>query len=60
MSMMMEVAARESVLQGGARIPLPLPEEVASDQLQLQQLKAQLGVDPMDVEAVMALTLGKP
>ena len=60
MSMMMEVAARESVLQNGARIPLPLPEEVASDQLQLQQLKTQLGVDPMDVEAVMALTLGKP
>lgn len=60
MSMMMEVAARESVLQKGAQIPLPLEGDPESDALQLQQLRNTLGVDPMDVEAVMSLTLGKP
>lgn len=60
MSMMMEVAARESVLRNGARISLPLTEDLESDEIQLQQLKADLGVDPLDVEAVLAVTLGKP
>lgn len=60
MSMMMEVAARESVLQNGAQISLPLEDDLESDALQLRQLQNTLGVDPMDVEAVMSLTLGKP
>ncbi|MBQ8653805.1 MAG: Gfo/Idh/MocA family oxidoreductase [Clostridia bacterium] len=60
MSMMMEVAARESVLQKGAQIALPLEGEQESDELTLKRLRSLYGVDPMDVEAVMALKLGKP
>lgn len=60
MSMMIEVAARESVLQNGARISLPLPEVVKSDEMALAKAKRVLGVDPMDVEAVMAVKHGKP
>ncbi len=60
MSMMMEVGARESVLQNGAQIALPLEGDLESDNIALKALKKAYGVDPMDVEAVMALTLGKP
>lgn len=60
MSMMIEVAARESVLRNGARIELPLAGDVESDHLALKALKEKLGVDPMDVEAIMAYKHGKP
>lgn len=60
MSMMMEAAARESVLKNGARISLPLTTDLESDEIQFQQLKESLGVNPMDVEAMLAVTLDKP
>lgn len=60
MSMMMEAGARESVLQNGARISLPLMGELESDALYLRQLKKEMGVDPLDVEAVMAIRAEKP
>lgn len=60
MSMMMEVAARESVLRGGAHVALPLTEDLESDALELKKLKERYGFDPMDVEAAMAAKLGKP
>lgn len=60
MSMMMEVAARESVLRKGERVALPLKDSTASDQQMLRQLKKELGVDPMDVEAMLQFKHGKP
>lgn len=60
MSMMLEVGARESVLQKGAQVALPLEGDLESDDIALKDLKKEYGVDFMDVEAVMSLTLGKP
>ena len=60
MSMMIEVAARESVLQNGAQISLPLDGSLESDELAMKALREKLGVDPMDVEAIMAYKHGKP
>jgi hypothetical protein len=54
MSLMMEVAARESVLQNGARINLPLEGELESDRLMTGGIKKRYGVDPLDLEAMMA------
>jgi hypothetical protein len=60
MSLMMEVAARESALQSGARIKLPLEGELESDLLVEQSLRQQFGVDPLDMEAMMAHKYSKP
>ena len=60
MSMMMEVAARESVLQNGARIALPLDAAPESDEKELRQLRETLGVDPMDVDAMLSYQHDKP
>ncbi len=60
MSMMMEVAARESVLRDGARVVLPLAETVDSDRRMLEELRQELGVDPMDVDAMLSFQHGKP
>jgi hypothetical protein len=47
-AMMMEVGTQESVLRDGARVPLPLSSHLASEQLIRDQLRAKLGVDPLD------------
>lgn len=60
MSMMMEVAARESVLQNGARINLSLEGDLESDALMMAQMRETYGFDPMDIDAMMSLKLGKP
>ncbi len=60
MSMMMEVAARESVLKKGAPVALPVKDSSASDQLALDSVKKEFGVDPMDVEAMLGVKAGKP
>lgn len=60
MSMTMEVAARESVLREGQRVMLPLTGQVDSDALTLKSLREQLGVDPMDIDAMLRLRHGKP
>ena len=60
MSMMMEVAVRESVLQNGERIALPLDEELESEAVVAAALKDKHGVDPMDVQAMLSLEVGRP
>lgn len=59
-AMMMEVGARESVLRDGARVTLPLAEDLESEQLVREQLRAKLGVDPLDIEAVMEISFPRP
>ena len=60
MSLMLEVGARESILQNGARIKLPLEGELESDKRMEDNLRKQFGVDPLDMEAMMAHKYGKP
>ncbi len=60
MSMTMEVAARESALDEGRRIALPLEGEPESDRLVLKRIEQDLGVDPMDVEAMLNVSFPKP
>jgi hypothetical protein len=59
-AMMMEVGVRESVLRDGARVALPLCGDLESEQLVRDQLRAKLGVDPLDVEAVMGISFPRP
>lgn len=60
MSMMMEVAAKESVVQDGARVALPLEGELESEHATRNTIRETLSVDPMDVEGMLALSYPKP
>jgi hypothetical protein len=60
MSLMMEVGAKESALNEGKRIKLPLEGETETDMHTRESLKQQFGVDPMDVEAMLAISYPKP
>jgi hypothetical protein len=60
MSLMMDVGARESVLNDGKRIPLPPEGDIQADQMTRENLRQQLGVDPMDVEGMLAISYPKP
>lgn len=61
MSLMMEVAARESALQEGRRIALPLTIDTEIDAIEEQRLrKAFHGIDPFDVEAMLAINYPRP
>ena len=60
MSMMMEVAARESTLKDGAWVKLPLDSAAESDAMMKAKLEQELGTDPMDVEAMLAYKHDKP
>ena len=53
MVQMMNAAARESVLQQGAQIPLPLDLELESEAQLHAALKAKTGIDPLDVEGML-------
>lgn len=53
MSMMMGVAIDESVLQDGARIPLPLSDDLESERRSRQALKERFGIDPLDIEGML-------
>jgi len=59
MSLMTEVAAHESELNDGARITLPLDGEPAAERAAVANLRKQYGVDPMDVEAMLAISYPK-
>ena len=59
-SLLMEVAARESALNQGKRIELPLQESMEADEAEIQRLREELGCDPRDVEAMLALSFAKP
>jgi predicted dehydrogenase len=52
-SLMMSVATRESVLNNGAKVALPLDVEVESEAQTLAALKARTGIDPLDVEGML-------
>ncbi len=60
MAMMMEVACRESKLQDGARLPLPLTGELASENEVRAALQRKNGVDPMDIEAMLERAIPRP
>lgn len=60
MSMMMEAAARESAQRGGETIALPVTDGLESDQRMLAALRAKHGVDPLDTEAMLAISYPKP
>jgi len=60
MSLMMEVGAKESAMNEGKRIKLPLEGETETDIMMRENLKKQFGVDPMDVEAMLAISYPKP
>ena len=55
-SQMMEIGAKESALQDGKRIALPLEGECETDALIRQGLRREFGVDPMDVEAMVSVS----
>ncbi len=60
MSEMMEIGARESNLQEGRRIKLPLEGDLESDAIECEKLRKQFGCDPLDVEAMLAVSFPKP
>ena len=59
-SQMMEAAAAESVRQEGRHIQLPLPDDIENDATARKQPHQQFGCDPMDVEAMLAISYPKP
>lgn len=60
MSEMMEIGARQSALDQGRRIMLPIEGEIEADQAERQRQRRQLGVDPMDVEAMLSVSFPRP
>jgi len=60
MSMMMEVGARESALKEGVRVRLPIEGEPENDGRIHAELRTRLGVDPLDIEAMLAISYPKP
>jgi hypothetical protein len=56
MSGMMEMGARESCLQEGCRIKLPIEGDLEADALTREQERKQFGVDPLDVEAMLSVS----
>ncbi len=59
-NMMMEIGARESALHEGRRIALPLAADLEADSLERAKQKNLYGVDPMDVEGMLAISYPKP
>jgi hypothetical protein len=60
MSVMMEVAARESALHEGKRVPLPLEGDTEADSLEEQRLRKLYNTDPFDVEAMLDIIYARP
>lgn len=53
MVQMMNAAARESLLQNGAKVALPLATEIESEAQLHAAFKAKTGIDPLDVEGML-------
>ena len=53
MVQMMNAAARESLLQNGAKVALPLDPEIEAEARLHAALKAKTGIDPLDVEGML-------
>jgi predicted dehydrogenase len=60
MAMMMEVATRESARRDGERLCLPLEGELVSEEKMRAELRAKHGVDPLDVEGMIAVSVPRP
>ena len=60
MAMMMEVATRESALQEGRRLSLPLDVELESEARLRADEKSKYGVDPLDIEGMLAISYPRP
>ncbi len=60
MAMMMEVATRESALAEGRRLSLPLQGELESEVLLRAAEKERYGVDPLDIEGMLAISYPRP
>jgi hypothetical protein len=60
MAMTMEAAARESALRDGARIALPLTSDLESEAQVFAAQRQKYGVDPLDVEAMLAISYPRP
>ena len=60
MAMMMEVATRESALNNGQRLDLPLEGDLESEALLRAEQEREYGVDPLDIEAMMSIRYPQP
>ncbi len=60
MAMMMEVATRESSLQAGKQLQLPLTGELESEAALRAGLRKQHGIDPLDIEGMLAISYPRP
>ena len=60
MSEMMEIGARESALQEGRRIRLPMEGDLESDARERERQRQKFGVDPLDVEAMLSISFPRP
>ena len=62
MAMMMEVATRESALHEGRRLSLPLPldDELESEAQLRAEARERYGVDPLDIEGMLAISYPRP
>lgn len=60
MAMMMEVATRESALQEGRRLTLPLEGDLESEAAIRAEEKKRYGVDPLDIEGMLQISYPRP
>jgi hypothetical protein len=60
MSLMVELGARQSALEGGRRVSLPLEGDLEADALERRRQQQLFGVDPMDVEAMLSISFPRP
>ena len=60
MAMMMEVATRESAIHQGELLRLPLVGELESEDKVRAELRQKHGVDPLDIEAMIAVSVPRP
>lgn len=60
MAMMMEVATRESAIHNGERLNLPLTGSLESEEKLRAAQKAEYGVDPLDIEGMLAISYPRP
>jgi hypothetical protein len=60
MAMMMESGTRESALRNGERLSLPLTGDLEAEAQVRHTLKEKHGVDPLDVEGMLAVSVPRP
>lgn len=60
MSLMMEAGAWQSAQHQGQRIELPLAGEVEYDDVERRRQQEEYGIDPLDVEAMLAHSYPRP